>query len=548
MPFFEGIEENFRFLILEVIKQLEFSREALRGPVLGQMEKAEARDDYVDNLKSVIEKKAFGSINDLDSRETKKLHFFRALISITGNLERIADYCVNIVGQTRYLKDGEFPTRYEYASFYDIIIKAIQKVEQTLKTGDIKKALDICRVEFITDELYSKIIVNIIDELKTGENTEDLLTTLFIYRYLERIGDALLNVGEAIIYSVIGEKLKIHQYQALKKTLEPYGEDEENPTLTIQNMGETKSGGIIERISGAGVHGGERGIIYKDGQVSKLRQEKANIEKWYSIRPDIPPKIFGYEEEGQNASILLEYLEGKTLQDIILGGDDQLLKNAFAALFEALNGIWLETKVAERTSGDYVGQLLKRINDVIVVHPEFKKPHYNIASQENLTIREMVKELRELDDKLSAPFAVFIHGDFNNDNIIYNEKTNGIHFIDLNRSRMMDYVQDTSVFMVSNFRMPFFKRSIREKLDRASIQFYQFAGRFAKENGDDVFEARLALGLIRSFFTSTRFVLDGSHSKTMYLRTIYLLEKMRNHFGENRPAEEFRLPENIIVY
>jgi len=102
------------------------------------------------------------------------------------------------------------------------------------------------------------------------------------------------------------------------------------------------------------------------------------------------------------------------------------------------------------------------------------------------------------------------------------------------------------VFLVSYFRLPFFKKEQRFLLNMMIEHFYEFFKRFAVENNDTTFEIRMALGLARSFYTSTRFEMNITFAKHMCMRTHYLMEKMRDH-GE-RPLEDFRLPEEVLYY
>ena len=69
---------------------------------------------------------------------------------------------------------------------------------------------------------------------------------------------------------------------------------------------------------------------------------------------------------------------------------------------------------------------------------------------------------------------------------------------------------------------------------------------FLDKAGDDTFEFRLALGLARSFATSTRFILDKSLAQAMYMRSRYLIERVLE--TDPRKAAHFRLPiEDIFV-
>ena len=153
---------------------------------------------------------------------------------------------------------------------------------------------------------------------------------------------------------------------------------------------------------------------------------------------------------------------------------------------------------------------------------------------------------RAYEERLQPPFSVYIHGDFNLDNIIYDPLEKKINFIDLHRSRYMDYVQDVSVFMVSNYRLQILDAPLRRRILGVAQDFYGFARRFARKAGDDSFELRLALGLARSFATSTRFILDQTLARAMFLRARYLIELVLAA-NPKRP-ERFRIPiEEIFV-
>jgi hypothetical protein len=103
----------------------------------------------------------------------------------------------------------------------------------------------------------------------------------------------------------------------------------------------------------------------------------------------------------------------------------------------------------------------------------------------------------------------------------------------------MDYVQDISVFMVSNYRLRVEEPKLRQQILDQSYSLYRFSARYAKQRGDTTFEQRLALGLARSFATSTRFVLDKTLARSMWLRARYLIESMLVTHPKN---PHFKLP------
>src|SRR5689334_9968791 len=98
----EGIEENLRFLIIEVEKQLQRTGEYLAKPNKAALSKIIDGDDYIDNLKAIIQSKAFGAAAEgVHGPET--LALLRTYEVIASNLERVADFCEKVIVQVGYI-------------------------------------------------------------------------------------------------------------------------------------------------------------------------------------------------------------------------------------------------------------------------------------------------------------------------------------------------------------------------------------------------------------------------------------------------------------
>jgi aminoglycoside phosphotransferase (APT) family kinase protein len=261
------------------------------------------------------------------------------------------------------------------------------------------------------------------------------------------------------------------------------------------------------------------------------------------------PAVVEYTRGGQGAALLLQYLDGRTLQDVALNADWPLLKQAATRLTAILGRVWSATKHATPVNGRFLKQLQDRIDDVYRLHPELKAREVQIGTLRVASFQERLREVADIDENLAAPFSVFIHGDCNLDNIIYNPERDSVHLVDVQRSRDMDYVQDVSVFVVSAFRLPVMALPTRSRLERLTRQFLQFARDFARQNDDRSFEARLALGLVRSFATSTRFELNRRFARDMHQRAVLLLTKLAQHRLENpEDWSDFRVPDSVVTY
>ena len=216
------LDENLRFMVLEVRKQLEETLGYLAEPAAGLLGRIVSRDDYIDSMKGLIEEKSFSHLVG-QGVERGTANLMRCLNTLASNLERIADFAVNVVGQVQYLGDPAFLARYDYQVFFDEALAGLEMVVPALHSQDMNLALRICQCEFRLDSLFQATMQQIMQELSAGKHTGDLVTALFIHRYLERMGDSLLNIGEALIFVLVGERLKIHQFEALQDTLAASG-------------------------------------------------------------------------------------------------------------------------------------------------------------------------------------------------------------------------------------------------------------------------------------------------------------------------------------
>jgi phosphate uptake regulator/aminoglycoside phosphotransferase len=541
---FEGLDENFRFLILEVQNQIKATIEFLLAPTPATYDKIISKDDYIDNLKNVIENKCFTTLSQT-KLSPEQMKYLRAVHVISINLERIGDYCVNIAKQMGYLSTPRFLENFEYRESFLKIHQTVSDILPTLHKANLSGALAICRMEAELDSMYKENFDKIMIHLRIGRNVEDHITSLFIIRYLERIGDSLLNIGEALLFVIIGERLKIQQFHALQRNLTKSGLQGEVTDVDFQGIWGSRSGCRIARVEGKSAPQAQDSI-FKEGNLRKIRQEKINLECWKEIFPGLVPRVFSYQEDGENASLLTEFLAGCTLDEAIFNPDEEILKNALFIFEQTLQHIWEQTLNRYSLPTNMMRQVGDRMSSILQVHPELMRPSLGIGALPIPSANELIKGCMDIEARFPAPFSVFIHGDFNINNVIYNHQTQKIYFIDLHRSQHADYVQDISVFLVSNFRLPAFDRLSRGRINHTIRSFYSFAKSFAVAHEDPGFDVRLGLGVARSFYTSTRFELNRSFAHDMYNRGLFLMERLTEKSPEE--LESFSFPLEILNY
>ncbi len=547
MPVYTSILENFKLVIAEVLGQVQLTRQLLQDSAEQKrlLFQISSKDDYIDNLKTTIEDECFSSICHIDPENVQAVNNSRAIHIICLNLERIADFCVNIARQSEYLKDKSFIQHYDYSDMFEEIEKSISHILPVFQKKDLIGALEICKTELSIDRMYKTNFDYIMTALRNTIEVEDSVTTIFIFRYIERIGDALLNIGEAVIFSIIGERIKIRQFVALEKTLHDSGFDGTLTDIEFRAIKGSRSGCQIGRISSDHYTPTKAQGIFKEGAIQKINKEKKNIEQWNSIYPGIAPRVYGYYEKSDTASLFMELFPGCTFDEIILNADEEIVHNASYILENILLSVFEKTRKESGKKPDFMRQLSSRLADIKKVHPHLYRSEQHLDGFKVVSSNELLDRCREKEQTLRRPFDVFIHGDFNTNNIIYDHSNQEVHFIDTHRSDWGDYVQDASVFLISNFRLPFFEDRQRQRLNETIENFYHFYQQLAETMDDKDFEYRMAFALARSFYTSTRFELNDEFAQNMILRSHFLMEKIIQH---NDAPASFRLPEDILYY
>jgi phosphate uptake regulator len=536
MKISKNISNNLRFLVAEVRSQVSSLQDYLDDPSGSVARRILDRSGYAYNLMLRIHE----SCHNLAIKSGADAASFRAIESIATDLEHITGLTRECIQQLDQLQNRRCLGAGTCKFMLGRVARGLDRIEPAIRRNDTSLALKIGRIKTRLDKVSQKLVQKYTAGLKRKKHTEDLVAGLFVVHGIEQMGDAMLNISEAIISANLGQPINIDRYHSLRASVEQLDLANNNSDLVVEPIAETRSGSGISGISASGQEDAGYVGIYKDGKKRKLREERRGLKSWQEIYPGLAPRILSYHKRGQSASLLIEHLAGLTFEQILLHEPTRLLKQTQKQLNRTLSKVWCETRTRKPVSAAYMRQLSKRLEDVYTIHPEFRQDDCRICGKFVPSFGALLKQAHRLEAGIRAPFSVYIHGDFNVDNIIYDPLERKINFIDLHRSRYMDYVQDVSVFMVSNYRLQVFDTPLRRRILMLTREFYRFAAAFARKSGDETFEPRLALGLARSFATSTRFILDKSLSHAMFLRARYLLEQVLA--ADLKDPTSFRVP------
>ncbi len=535
----KGIQDNLRFLCVEVDSQVAHLQEYFNQPSTLQARRILDRSGYAYNLKLRIHD---GCIRMLSCCEEgcAETMILRAVEFIATGLERITQLCRDCIKQMEYLDDRNCLQSDAYGPMLDRVRKGIELMAPAIDGNDTQVALKIGQIEAKLERDYNRLLKSYTEALKQKKHTEDLTKALFVAHSVEQMGDVLKEISESIISANLGQPVNFERFHSLQDSVELLDAEENANGMQIEPIAETRSGSAISGVTAPDADDDAYVAIFKEGKKRKLKEERQGLKSWHEIYPGLAPRILSYKKRGQSAALLIEHLPGFTFEQILLNEQPELLQESLEQLVKTLKSIWRETRTEEPVCAHFMGQLAGRLDEVYKIHPEFRRDESRLCNVTVPSFDTLVTRAGEREKLLIAPFSVYIHGDFNVDNIIYDPMEQRINFIDLHRSRYMDYVQDVSVFMVSNYRLQILDKPLRRRIMNLAQDFCRDARRFASKVGDDTFEQRLALGLARSFATSTRFILDKSLARSMFLRARYLIDLLLA--ADSREIGDFKVP------
>ncbi|ASP34364.1 phosphotransferase [Labrenzia sp. VG12] len=515
------IRENLHFLCAEIDGQLIQLEAFFKEPTAATARRIMDRAGYAHNLKTRILAACVRHMAGAKNNNRKHLTL-RSLEFIASDLQRLSNLARQSLRHVENIETFSTLVPERYPAIVGRVREGVGRIEEAFASSDSALAIQIGQLQGKIEADYRKLFKIYTKDMRNADiRSADIANSLLVASEMQRMGDSLNSISEALISANIGQAVNFERYFALQSLMSDL--DGVNGDLTVETIAETRSGSSISAIKNRKTE--EVAAVFKDGEKSKVKEERQGVKSWHSIYPGLAPKILSYEKRSQSAALLIEHLPGLTFEHIVLNEKDTVCATALNRLTRTLKDVWKQTRTREPAELDSMQQLAKRLGEVRRVHPEFKDTKVSFSGTELPSFDRLIEQAAEREAKVPAPFSVYIHGDFNVDNIIYDPGEDRIHFIDLHRSRYMDYVQDVSVFMVSNYRLQVLDRDTRLRIMAVSQDFYKSARAFARKQGDDTFEYRLALGLARSFASSTRFIFDKSHARRMWLRSRYLIEQ-----------------------
>jgi phosphate transport system regulatory protein PhoU len=477
------------------------------------------RDDIIDNLYASVEDHVFAAIDPANAN-VSQVRRFRAALRVLSNLERMGDAACHIAKHC-ILMSAEPPAEIEFPieDLAELAITGMVESVDAFTRQDLELAKIACERERELDEVYVKKLKQLMEILDQGEgHARYLLHVLAVMKYLEKVGDFALNIGEATFHAVTGTHLKYPQFKQLETLL---AEADQQGSVVYRHFWDGISGAVVLEIDSPN---GNR-MLFKEGSRKKIDEEIERGIEWEQVAPTHTPRLIGKAQDKERRAVLREFAQGALLQEILLSPDNDESKfAAMRAFHESLIDIWSSTLVTRPPRLDYSQQIRSRMRELLRRHPDLEN-HAKDALEKEGGIYGALDVMQKLEPRLAPPFSVWSHGDLNANNVVYDGATRQVVFIDVHRSRYGDYAGDIGVLLTSTFRQ-FPRKKVARTLSLVNDTLVDAVARFAHENHDTAFDDRLKLARARGLITSARLTDDAERAEALFTEGLKYLKKV----------------------
>jgi phosphate transport system protein len=137
----------------------------------------------------------------------RDLRFLIGLDHVAFELERIGDHATSIAKQVRWLaEEQQLRETHALVEMGALAADQVRGIVGALIDIDDRIAREVATRDDEVDHVYRKIFGDIIDQMRINPDTVEPGTRLILAaHWLERIGDRVTNIGEAVVYLATGQ-------------------------------------------------------------------------------------------------------------------------------------------------------------------------------------------------------------------------------------------------------------------------------------------------------------------------------------------------------
>jgi phosphate transport system protein len=196
--------------VVDIVTLVSASTRAAVGSLIeGDVDTADkviAGDDVIDTRCVGVEERVVETIAT-QFPVARDLRLLMSLVFIAMHLERMADLAVNIAKATRRTAARRGPqTLYDLIQAQgNLVYRVLDATREALDKRDLELARKLPELDEPIDHLYKQFFRELA-RLQEEEEIEWASSMVLASRYLERIADNAVDIGERIAYLITGER------------------------------------------------------------------------------------------------------------------------------------------------------------------------------------------------------------------------------------------------------------------------------------------------------------------------------------------------------
>jgi len=169
----------------------------------------EVRDDHaqIDRMEREIEQSCL-RILLMEHPVASDFHAVSAALKMITDLERIGDQAWDIAEITTQFSDLEYIKKLDHIpQMAAIVIQMVKDGVQAYINRDLALARSLDKTDNKIDNLFDIVMADLTALIKKNpDNAEQAIMFMMITKYLERIGDHAVNIGDWVVYALTGNR------------------------------------------------------------------------------------------------------------------------------------------------------------------------------------------------------------------------------------------------------------------------------------------------------------------------------------------------------
>ena len=135
------------------------------------------------------------------------LRSISSALRMIADMERIGDQTADIADVSKHLTGFQLEVHPKIFDMGKIASKMVNDSVNAFVRKDDKLASEVIATDDQVDRLFEEVKAELMEEIiKNANHTGSELDILMIAKYMERIGDHAVNLGEWVHYYIYGEK------------------------------------------------------------------------------------------------------------------------------------------------------------------------------------------------------------------------------------------------------------------------------------------------------------------------------------------------------